>query len=143
MENKTDLTWIEFYSEFADKLLPYKKDRKSLIEIIKNVYKNIGINLPKLDTDFKFEDIDPFTIYGLFNKGITDGNRIKIITEFAKQLNINAIIPTNFAGIPVFFNTQACMHACASRGINDIDNLWELLEISLNYEKKHLEGYFI
>lgn len=136
MENKIDLTWIEFYSEFADKLLPYKKDRKSLIEIIKNVYENIGINLPKLDTDFKFEDIDPFTIYGLFNKGITDGNRIKIITEFAKQLNISAIIPTNFAGIPVFFNTQACMHAFASRGINDIDNLWELLEISLNYEKQ-------
>ena len=29
--NKENLTWVAFYSEFAEKLLPYIKDRKTLI----------------------------------------------------------------------------------------------------------------
>ena len=35
--NKDYLTWIKFYTEFAEKLLPYMKDRQTLIEKIKAV----------------------------------------------------------------------------------------------------------
>ena len=31
-------------------------------------------------------DIDPFTIFGLFNKGITKENRLRIMSNFAKKL---------------------------------------------------------
>ena len=36
--NKEYLTWVAFYTEFAEKLLPYAKDRQTLIEKIKAVY---------------------------------------------------------------------------------------------------------
>ena len=32
MEMKAYLGWVDFYMELADKLLPYKNDRKTLIE---------------------------------------------------------------------------------------------------------------
>lgn len=79
MNNKEYLSWVDFYTEFADKLLPYATDRQTLIEKVKAVYTAIGMRLPKLEKDNNIVDIDPFTIYGLFNKGITNANRIKIL----------------------------------------------------------------
>ena len=98
--------WIPFYEEFADKLLAYKDNRQELIEKIKQVYEVTGIKLPTLERnengDNEIIDIDPFTTFGLFNKQITDENRIKIITEIKELFSINSDIPTSFDGIPVF-----------------------------------------
>ena len=79
MNNKEYLSWVDFYADFADKRLPYATDRQTLIEKVKAVYSAIGMRLPKLEKDNNIVDIDPFTIYGLFNKGITNANRIKIL----------------------------------------------------------------
>lgn len=35
--------WIDFYTEFATKLLPFKTDRKTLIQKIYAVYDTVGI----------------------------------------------------------------------------------------------------
>ncbi|MCD7894373.1 MAG: hypothetical protein LUG60_11865 [Erysipelotrichaceae bacterium] len=69
MEEKI-YSWIPFYMEFAEKLLLYKDDRTILVSKIKIVFKNIKMSLPKLE-DGDFYDIDPFTVFGLFNKSIT------------------------------------------------------------------------
>ena len=66
----THFEWIGFYSEFATKLLPYKGNRPELIRIVKAVYDKLGMRLPKLEEDGNPVDIDPFTVYALFNKGI-------------------------------------------------------------------------
>ena len=71
--------WIDFYMELATKLLAYREDRPTLIKKIKQVYINIGMKLPKLESDNNPTDMDPFTVYGLFNKGISSANRILII----------------------------------------------------------------
>lgn len=71
--------WIDFYTELADKLLPYKDSRPELIRKVRQVYANVGIKLPKLENDNNPKDIDPFTVFGLFNKGISNANRIAII----------------------------------------------------------------
>ena len=63
--------WIDFYTEFATKLLPFKTDRKVLIQKIYAVYDTVGISVPKLESGDAIIDIDPFTIFGTFNKGIT------------------------------------------------------------------------
>ena len=84
MSTINQFDWIPFYEEFADKLLTYKDNRQELIKTIKQVYQNSGIKLPRLERNENGEneivDIDPFTIFGLFNKGITNENRVKIIT---------------------------------------------------------------
>ena len=63
--------WTEFYSEFATKLLDYRNNRTELIEKIKKIYDDIKLNLPTLEKDDDPRDIDPFTVFGMFNKGIT------------------------------------------------------------------------
>ena len=35
--------WIDFYTEFATKLLPFKTDRKTLIQKVYAVYDTVGV----------------------------------------------------------------------------------------------------
>ena len=99
--------WIDFYSEFATKLLLFKNDRKALIERINDVYTAINMQVPKLESGGDIIDIDPFTIFGLFNKGITNSNRIAIIRSIANVFGIESKVPNNFDGIPVLNNLKA------------------------------------
>lgn len=134
MEKQLCLDWIDFYMELADKLLPYKNDRKNLIEKIKRIYSNINIHLPKLETDNNIVDIDPFTIFGLFNKGIKTVNRIAILQGFAQEFSIKAAIPSSFEGVPVLNNMAATFyHFIGVRQENDIENLWKMFIAALKY----------
>lgn len=58
--------------KFRTILLNITKNRSELIAIIKQIYKSTGLSLPKLEEDNEPIDVDPFTVFGLFNKGITD-----------------------------------------------------------------------
>lgn len=134
MEKQICLDWIDFYMELADKLLPYKNDRKNLIDKIKRIYSNINIHLPKLETDNNIVDIDPFTIFGLFNKGIKTVNRIAILQGFAQEFSIKAAIPSSFEGVPVLNNMAATFyHFIEVRQENDIENLWKMFIAALKY----------
>ncbi len=134
MDNISYKVWTAFYQEFANKLLTFKDNRTYLIEIIKQVYIDTGIKLPTLEKDNNITDIDPFTIYGLFNKGITNQNRTSIITAFAKLLNISLPAPTDFDGIPVLNNMAATFYWFdGDRNDNDINNLWEVFSRAIAY----------
>lgn len=132
--NKIDFSWVDFYSEFATKLLEYKHNRNALINKVTSIFENLGTKMPKLEEDNILRDIDPFTIFALFNKGITKENRIAIIIEIAKLFSIGASIPENFDGIPVVNNQSATFYWFAgNRGENDIDNLWDVFVSALQY----------
>lgn len=138
--NKDYFGWINFYMELADKLLPYENDRTTLIEKVKTVYANINMRLPKLEKDDNIVDIDPFTIFGLFNKGITDANRTKILRGFAKEFEVNATVPESFSGIPVLMAMSATFYYFIDkRQDSDIENLWRVFKTALAYEKEHSE----
>lgn len=64
-----------FYTKFATCLLSYRQNRPDLIRKIQSVYDRIGMKLPKLERSGVPTDIDPFTVFGLFNKGIKDNER--------------------------------------------------------------------
>ena len=124
--------WIDFYSEFATKLLLFKNDRKALIERIKDVYTAINMQVPKLESGSDIIDIDPFTIFGLFNKGITNSNRMAIIRSIANVFGIESKVPNNFDGIPVLNNLKATFYAFKEdRKADDIDNIWNVFEAAL------------
>ena len=124
--------WINFYSEFADKLLEYKDNRKELINKIKRIYATISIKLPKLESGDEIIDIDPFTVFGLFNKGITNENRIAIINGIAEEFGINSKRPVDFDGIPVLNNLKATFYYfIGSRNEHDIDNIWKVFESAI------------
>ena len=134
MEKEFCLDWIDFYMELADKLLLYKNDRKTLIEKIKTVYSSLNIHLPKLEKDNNLIDIDPFTIFGLFNKGITNTTRISILQGFAQEFSIEAPVPNSFDGIPILNNMTATFYRfIGNRQENDIENLWKMFVVALKY----------
>ena len=129
----TKFTWISFYKELSDKLLTYRDRRDDLINKLATVYESIGMSLPKLEAD-ELQDIDPFTVFGLFNKGIKDANRKKIVAGIAEAFDVRADQPTDFEGIPVLNNLNATFYAFAGdnrRGEHDIDNLWRVFEAEL------------
>lgn len=133
-----DFEWIDFYTEFANALLPFADNRKSLIEKVKQIYENTGIDLPTLEKDNNIVDIDPFTVFGLFNKHITVKNRIAISREIKRLFSISAPVPTNFDGIPRVNNMSATFyHFVDKRGKNDIDNLWTLFQLAISYADNH------
>ena len=107
MTDSKRFAWIDFYSELAGKLIPYSENHAGLVEKIKTIFQKRGRNLPKLEKEGNVFDIDPFTTFGLFNKGITTENRIKIITAFSEEFSVSAPIPTEFDGIPVLNNQKA------------------------------------
>ena len=127
--------WTEFYMELASALLPYKNNRSELITKLKTIFADAGMNFPFKERGKEvYEDICPFTVFGSFNKGITNANRIALLEQFAKQFSIKAAVPTEFDGIPVVMNLSAWFFAYKeNRGEHDIDNLWDLLEKAIAY----------
>lgn len=130
-------TWIPYYKEFAQRLTQFQKDRKRLLNLI---YDNRDELLAKYLHDQGgegdlLEDIDPFTVFGLFNRGIKHENRINSAKLFKNILDIKADIPKDFEGIPVLNNQKSHFFGFRShRGKNDIQNLWNLFIKVVNDE---------
>lgn len=141
----SNFAWTDFYSEFATALLKFENDRESLIEKIKEIYINAKMKLPTLEKGNNIVDIDPFTIFGLFNKGISNENRIAILSQVKELFGISAAVPTNFDGIPVLNNMSATFYYFSGqRGEKDIDNLWTLFRCAISYaDKQENKGDFI
>lgn len=130
-------TWIPYYKEFAQRLTQFQKDRKRLLSLI---YNNRDELLAKYLHDQGgegdlLEDIDPFTVFGLFNRGIKHENRINSAKLFKNILDIKADIPKDFEGIPVLNNQKSHFFGFRfHRGKNDIQNLWNLFIKVVNDE---------
>lgn len=126
------MNWMEFYSALATKLLTYKTDRQKLISKIQSVFSSIEKLFPTMDQDRVLTDLDPFTLFGTFNKGITNSNRITILKEIATKFGIEAPIPKSFDGIPVLNNMNAVFFAFREeRDPDDIQHLWDVFEAAL------------
>ncbi len=141
MTDSSNLDWMKFYTELADNLLEYQNNRKELIEKIKSIFDAIHMNLPTLEIDNNIIDIDPFTIFGLFNKNITDEKKIAIAHSFAGHFSIHASVPNYFLGIPLLNPMKSTFYAFSDkRKENDIDNLWKVFASAIEYTKTHSES---
>jgi 5-methylcytosine-specific restriction protein B len=126
--------WTKYYSEFADKLLPYKQKRIELLAILKASFDELGINYPFMDNGEPIDDICPFTVFGCFNKGITNQNRIALMQAIGDKLGVKTATPSSFDGIPVLNNMNAWFFAYkAYRKPDDISNLWDAFEAAIAY----------
>ena len=127
--------WVGFYKELSGRLLTYKDHRPVLVDKVKQIYSDTGINMPTLEKDNKLVDIDPFTIFGLFNKtSMKTENRVKILTAIKELFEVSAPVPTSFDSIPVLNNQNATFYYfIGDRDDNDIDDLWGLFESALAY----------
>lgn len=130
-------SWTNYYESFADRLLSFRDRRAELIEIIEEL-RNEGYKVLPLQDLFSdgtrglVQDIDPFTIFSIFNRGITDDNRKLNIQALSDKLDIDAVPPVVFTGIPVADNRKSWFFGYEeSRHPGDIDNLWDLFAAAL------------
>lgn len=128
--------WVDFYQEFAQKLAVYRDDRLDLIKKVKEIYKLSGISMPTLEKDNNLVDIDPFTVFGLFNKKLRDENRIKLLETIAKLFDLKSKVPTSFDSLPVLNPQNATYYRFVDeRNEGDIDDLWSLFISAIEYDK--------
>ena len=123
-------TWIPFYKELSQKLLQFRDDRQPLIDWIYSNIKSEYIKHLKDDPDGRrVGDIDPFTVYAIFNRGIAHDKRIEICQKFRDYLNVSASVPNDFDGIPVMNSQRSNFMAFANkREDGDIERLWNVFE---------------
>ena len=134
MNNAATFDWVNFYKELAGILLRYKNNRSALIEKVREIYRMTGLSLPTLEKDNQIVDIDPFTFFGLFNKKLSDANRLAILRAIASLFEVKEPVPTAFNSIPLLNNQNATFYYfLPDRGENDIQDLWDLFEAAQVY----------
>jgi hypothetical protein len=124
-------TWVPIHLELAEKLGDYKDRSGELVDMLRRMKEKDLPTIPLKDgveePDIKdLEEIDPFTFYSNFNRGVTDENRMKMWRMVKEELNLSSEVPSNFDGLPTY-NMQAARlfwHA-PSRDEDHIPLLWE------------------
>jgi len=132
--SNTAFSWISYYTELADKLIPYRNNRPALIDQITRAFSDADLEMPKLDNGVP-TDIDPFTVFGLFNKmKLKDDKRRAILGSIGARLGVTAPMPDDFDGVPVLFPMSATFYRFeGERGSEDINILWDIFAKALNY----------
>jgi len=130
-------TWIPFYEETAAALSGWRSKQKELIGLLEQLRQQ-GLKVtPLMDKDAQgsrslLEEIDPFTFFGSFNRGIRDDQRREIINRVKQFLRIDSPLPSDFDGIPILNNQRSWFIAYRSdRKVNDVDQLWSVFEYAL------------
>lgn len=133
-------TWIPFFKEFADKLLEYKEKREELVEI---VYSLDGkyVNYIHNDDGNKVTDIDPFSVFAIFNRGVADDNRKIILSHFKDKLGIVSELPHDYDGVPIL-NAQKSIFFGKDNANTQILYLWNLFESAITRNQSDFVDYF-
>ena len=127
-------SWIPFYEEVATRLLAFRDDPAGLAARLVELSQSVP-NLGYLVTD-QFSDgtsgpireIDPFTVMGTFNRGMTDENRQVVAQAIASMLDVSHPVPTDFDGIPILNNQKSWFISYSkNRSPGDVPALWRIL----------------
>ena len=130
--------WTRFYEALADKLLSYRNRRDELVSGINAIAKQFEFSYlnDRFDdgTSGPMLDICPFTIIGMFNRGIRDDTRKAVAEALDGLLEIEVAVPDEFQGIPVLNNQKSWFFGYhRDRNPNDIDTLWEVFERAIRF----------
>lgn len=126
-------TWIPIYQELANTLLQYKDNRKPLVDWIYNNLSSILNNKGKPLINYLHEkdgsrinDIDPFSVYAIFNRGISNTNRSEILKKFKECFKLQSDIPSDYDGIPIVNPMRSFFFSWENDNKERIENLWKL-----------------
>lgn len=135
MTNK--FTWIPLYHELAKELVNWKDRQGELIAFLEELRSKQYIITSMTDKDddgarFLLSGIDPFTFFGVFNRGIRKEHRIAILGEMKRHFNLQSPVPDDFAGIPILNNQSSWFFTYSiKRKADDIDRLWRVFQLAL------------
>lgn len=139
MDNR--FTWVPLYKELAKALLRYKNDRKPLVDWIYSELGKITRSDGKSLVEYlhqqdhsRIVDIDPFSIYGIFNRSLTWSNRTELLRKFKEYFGLASDIPTDFDGIPILDARRSFFFSWYEDNDKIIKDQWALFEKVVNNE---------
>lgn len=139
MADKKLFTWIDFYEKFAGILLEYRHRQRELIGFLEDLKKEGHLITPLQDKNEKGEsslltELDPFTFYGVFNRGpIKQHKRLSIIEAIKDKFKVKAAVPADFNSIPVLHTINSWFFPFKPKREDDhIAKLWDLYKLALD-----------
>jgi len=130
-------TWIPIYQELATELTKWQGRQKELIQFLEKVRGKGLVITPMNDKNedgvrFLVEEIDPFTFFGVFNRGIREDQRIGILAEIKNFFDLKSSLPSDFLGVPVLNNQMSWYFSYKKdRDVKDVARLWQLFQLAL------------
>ena len=125
-------SWIPFYSELAKALLAYKDDRKPLVDFVYSELSQVGerslVDYIHMEDGSKVKDIDPFSVFAIFNRSLKLENRIGFLQKFKERFGLKSAVPTDFDGIPTVNSQRAFFFNWADKNAESIRQFWELFK---------------
>ena len=143
MSDSPKFTWIPFYEEFAKKLLEFKDaaKRPELIEKIKSLNSDwIGFLTAKV-SDGILRNIDPFTIFSIFNRSSGVEKRKEMLNVFKTLFDVSAPVPEDFDGIPINSSLKSCFYY-EDQKQETIPLLWNLFDAFIQNDSAQVAELF-
>jgi 5-methylcytosine-specific restriction protein B len=144
-------TWIPIYKELAGKLASWQDRQDELIAFLEGLRADGYVITPLKDKDndgarFLLKEIDPFTFFGVFNRGIRYDQRISILASMKHHFGLQSDLPEDFNGIPILNNMKSWFFPNqTSRDVNDVGKLWQVFQLALEEDplgkKQFLEAF--
>ncbi|PWJ35827.1 McrB family protein [Fibrobacter succinogenes] len=140
-------TWIPFYEEFSQKLLEYKDqvdengNHATLVEKIKSLNSEWTDFLRAKAVNRNFADVDPFTIFAIFNRSSGMERRCAILKSLKALFGVSAEIPQDFDGIPLANAQKSCFYYEQEKN-ETIPLLWKLFDAFMNGNTTELAHFF-
>lgn len=132
--------WTRFYQAIADALRPFRQDRARLIAGLQQIATRLD-TLGYLTEDQYLDgtsgfvrDICPFTVMGVFNRGLGIPARTLVAEELANFLGVKEPVPRSFEGIPVLNPIKSWYFPFEkNRDADHIESLWKVFEAAIDY----------
>jgi 5-methylcytosine-specific restriction protein B len=133
-----NFTWIPIYEELAKKLVHWQDKQAELISFLEDLRAQGYVITPLNDRDqngsrFLLKEIDPFTFFGVFNRGIRYDQRLAILARVREFLDLKNDLPEDLNGLPVLNNLKSWFFSDqTSRQVDDVAKLWRVFQLALD-----------
>jgi 5-methylcytosine-specific restriction protein B len=130
-------TWIPIYKELAAELVNWEQRQTELIHFLEELREQDFVVTPLNDKDldgtrFLLEEIDPFTFFGVFNRGIKESNRNDILAKMKEFFKIQSPLPDDLEGLPVLNNQRSWFFSYRpKRELDDVNKLWRVFKLAM------------
>lgn len=147
MPEESKFTWIPFYEEFAQKLIEYKDQVDAngyhtiLVDKIKSLNSEWTDFLRAKSENKDFADIDPFTVFAIFNRSSRMDRRCAILKSLKELFGVTAEIPEDFDGIPLANAQKTCFYYEHEKK-ETIPMLWNLFDVFMQGETVEISKLF-
>ena len=132
-----NFTWIPIYQELAGVLAGWENRQEELVTFLEEIRSHGYVVTPLHDRDGDGErillrEIDPFTLFGVFNRRIGFDQRLAILSRIREYFNLQGDLPEDFDGVPLLNNMKSWFFSGQpSRRTGDVGRLWKVFQTAL------------